>query len=422
MESMLSPRTKSAASPTQLRRSRSRSKPSCRSIAAPPMAPAKPVERGADRLPEARHHLRAPCVGRQFLEHGRAAGAEQRAEPAGAARGQLGVDVDREARPVRQERAGDGRQPVERDQCLERLRLLGVGLGRQLHHPPRVDVEVGEAVALEVLDRVLVRLVLGQAVALQRVDRAPELRLVAEQHEVVDKRVREVLGHRVLDARVRPAPRRHALPLAGIVDRFLCRLAIGDGDRTGDARLLVLVEPGAHPHSSPVAQPRLDVAVVVEVLGLVEQLAELRLRVIGPQDLAGGPERVRPQLALRPHRRLDVEERAARDGGSRVGVRCASAATAGGQEYGEQKGGERGETRHGSFRFEDDATCLPRGPTQGAARLDTPQVGVQIARMQRALRLAREVGAIATSQEIPANRHVRGPQDDLIQVVWDKRR
>ena len=42
IESALSPRMNIAASPTQLRRSRSRSKPSSRSIAAPPMAPAKP--------------------------------------------------------------------------------------------------------------------------------------------------------------------------------------------------------------------------------------------------------------------------------------------------------------------------------------------------------------------------------------------
>ena len=143
--------------------------------------------------------------------------------------------------------------------------------------------------------------------------------------------------------------------------------------RAGRGRLLVLVQPSTHPHPRAVAEPGLDVAVVVEVVHLGEQLAELRLRVRRAQDLAGGVERIRSQLALRAHGRLHVEERVTRHGARRVGARCASAATAGRHEQG-KSGEERSESKHGSFRFGHDAACLPRGPTQGVAYPDTPQL------------------------------------------------
>ena len=230
-----------------------------------------------------------------------------------------------------------------------------------------------------------------------------------------------VLVDLVVDPCVRPARRRRpsrsreAVIASSAASRSVTAIAPATPGSSFSSSRALTQSPRA------LAEPGLDVALVVEVLDRVEQLAELRLRVRRAQDLAGGVERIRAQLALRAHGRLHVEERVTRHGARRVGARCASAATAGSQEQG-KSGEERCESKHGSFRFGHDAACLPRGPTQGVAYPDTPQLSVQIARMQRGLRSGRTIGALARPQEIPGNRHVLGPQADAIQVAWDERR
>jgi hypothetical protein len=119
-----------------------------------------------------------------------------------------------------------------------------------------------------------------------------------------------------------------ALALPRGADRLLCLLVVGRLEE-GDAGLGVEVVR-RHPHRGTLAEPRRDVARVVELVrcGLPHELRDLGLGIVGAQHLARRFERLLALIALRPDDRLGVEQRVGRDQGCGVAVAARAAAAA----------------------------------------------------------------------------------------------
>ena len=277
--------------------------------------------------------------------------------------------VEREPVAVGEQRAGERLELVDREDRADLLELagrLGVGLQRLLDERLEVDVEVAEPLLLELVDRLLVALVVGERVAVRGLDGALELRLGADREEVADDAGRHALVvDLVVDVLVGALRDLAAVGLDALVDRLLRLLGVLGGDEH-DVAGIRLVD-ARDPHAGLLAQPRRDVLLVGDggavglLQRLVEQLTHLALRVVGAQDLAGGVEDVVALVALGPHDALEVDRRAGRDrlGGIGVGGAAARAAAGGDQDGEEEQAGEGQEAgaRHPSRVGRRPADC-----------------------------------------------------------------
>ena len=282
-----------------------------------------------------------------------------------------------------------------RAQLLELLRGAGVGLHRLLDERLEVDVEQPDPVLVDVFDRVLVLLVVGERVAVVGPHGALELRLGADREEVADEAGgHAVLVHLVVDALVRALLDRAALVLDALVDRLLRLVGVLRRDQR-DVAGLVAVDAG-DPHARLLAQPRRDVLLVAGagVRGLLErlvdQLVDLGLRIVRAQDLAGGVQHVVALVALGAHDALEVDGGAGRDGLRRVGVPASGGAAARGQERGDQEEAGEGQQAESGHRTrvrtapaDCNSGCSPSVCTPSCARdavgvLTPPTAGTRI--------------------------------------------
>ncbi len=276
-----------------------------------------------------RRRERGPGVAGQLPEQlGLAAGpqlgelAERALRDAGQHR------VERHALAVGLERPGDRAELVERQERLELLELRGRRriLGeREVEERARVRVVVAEALVVEVADRVLVAVGVGEALAvLAHVDGALERVLGRGDEEVVDEPDRAALAvDLVVDAAVGALRPRLVAGLLELRDRGGRRLRVLGGDDRREARLRGLEVRG--PDARLLAEPRGEVLLPRQagvLLGerLVDELAQLRARIVGAQELPGRRQRVLAPVAGRLHRRLEVDRRAGRDERGRIGV------------------------------------------------------------------------------------------------------
>ncbi len=319
-------------------------------IAAPPSAPANESNSVLADSPSFGVANAAHASPGSSAEQLGLAARPQRREVAERPLGQAGEHrVDRHAVAVGLEGAGHRPELVDREErlgLLELLRGLGVRLGRGGDDRLEVDVVVAEAVVLEVVDRGLVAVGVGEAVAaLVHVGRALEAVLGADDQEVADQADGRVLGvDLVVDAVVRLLRVRPGV-LVGLLEpleRGLGRVGVLRRDDHRVVRLVGLEVGG--PHAGVLAEPRREVLLPGEAVALLgERLVDLRAQlargIVGAQELAGGGERVLAPVAGRLHRGLGVHGGAGGHERRRVGV------TAGARRLAARGGGER---QHGA--------------------------------------------------------------------------